>query len=146
MGDGEEGLAPDALLDPNLVDFLIRIEGKLDRILQALAKHDLCDDDPVYNGEGLDISGSGMRLLSEENVEPGKILDARFRIIKYPLVLLQVFGKVVRVRPLESKGEQLYEIAVEFLDLKEDYKEWIISYVFQIQRETIRREKGDVNG
>jgi c-di-GMP-binding flagellar brake protein YcgR len=47
----------------------------------------------------------------------------------------------MRVSPSEKNGHLCYEIAVEFLDLDEDHKEWIISYVFQMQREAIRRKK-----
>jgi c-di-GMP-binding flagellar brake protein YcgR len=68
-------------------------------------------------------------------------LDARFRVLRYPVISLQVFGKVVRVQPTEKAGTKSYEIALEFVDLDKDIKEWIISYVFQKQRETIRSEK-----
>ena len=49
--------------------------------------------------------------------------------------------KVVRISPSEKNGHLRYEISLEFLDLDEDHKEWIISYVFQMQREAIRRKK-----
>jgi len=146
VAEGEGGPSGDSALDPKLVGFLMQIDDKLDRILQMLAKRETCDDLPVYVGEGLDISGSGMRILSEKKVEAGKVLDTRFRISRYPVVLLQVFGKVVRVRSMDRNGTSLNEIALEFLDLDADYKEWIISYVFQIQREAIRNEKRGGNG
>jgi hypothetical protein len=130
-----------ATVDPSLVDFLLQIEDKLDRILKLLEKHGMGSDVSAQVGEGLDISGSGMRLLSEKEVKPGQILDARFRVLRYPVISLQVFGKVVRVQPTEKGGTKLYEIALEFVDLDKDIKEWIISYVFQKQRETIRSEK-----
>lgn len=142
----ERGSLGDTALDSKLAGFLIQIDEKLDCILNLLAKQDMCDDLPVYVGEGLDISGSGMRILSEKKVEPGKVLDTKFRISRYPVVLLQVFGKVVRVQSTDRNGRPLYEIALEFLDLDEDYKEWIISYIFQIQRETIRGDKRGENG
>jgi len=34
---------------------------------------------------------------------------------------------------------------VEFLNLHEDYKEWIITYVFQMQRESIRGKRKSKN-
>lgn len=146
LANVEGGGSSDTALDPKLAGFLIQIDEKLDRILNMLTKQDLCDHLPVYVGEGLDISGSGMRILSEKKVAPGEVLDARFRISRYPVVLLQVYAMVVRVRSTDRNGTPLHEIALEFLDLDEGYKEWIISYVFQIQREAIRCDKRDGNG
>jgi hypothetical protein len=146
IADASEGaLTGDTAPEADLIGFLIQIDEKLDRILNMLTKKDICNDLPVYVGEGLDISGSGMRLLSEENIEPGKVLDTRFQISRYPAVLLQVYGKVVRTRSMDRHGKPGYEIALAFLDLDESYKEWIISYVFQIQREAIRSEKKGEN-
>ena len=138
---GEEDKASlSRLPDSDLIDFLIQIEDKLDLVLKLLAKQDQCGEE-LFVGEGLDIGGGGMRIVCDKEVAPGQILDARFRIFRYPVVTLAVFGKVVRVRPCEKDGRGLYEVALEFLDLDEDYKEWIISYVFQIQREAIRNLK-----
>jgi hypothetical protein len=142
----EEGAAAGTTLDSNLVDFLLQIEAKLARILKLLAKYEMDNDVCVFVGKGLDISGSGMRILSEKEVKPGQVLDARFKVFRYPVMVLQIFGKVVRVRSTERDGRQLYEIAFEFVDLDKDLKEWIISYVFQKQREAIRSEKRSGNG
>ena len=136
----EEGTAVGGPPDRNLIDFLIQIEDKLDRVLKLLAKQGESDDG-YFAGEGVDIGGSGMKILSGRELRPGQIIDARFRIFRYPVVLLQVFGKVVRISPSEKNGHLRYEISLEFLDLDEDHKEWIISYVFQMQREAIRRKK-----
>ena len=84
--------------------------------------------------------------IGGKEVKPGQVLDARFRILRYPVISLQVFGKVVRVRPTEKDGSTWQEIALEFVDLDKDLKEWIISYVFQKQREAIRSEKRRGNG
>ena len=140
------GSADGSVIDSHLVDFLLQIEDKLDRILKLLAKYEKDKGASVLLGESLDISGSGMRILSEEEVRSGQVLDAKFRVFRYPVLTLQVFGKVVRVSPSEKDGRRVYEIALEFIDLDEDIKEWIISYVFQKQREAIRSEKRKGDG
>jgi hypothetical protein len=130
--------------DPNLIDFLIQIEDKLDRVLKLLVSREK-DDENVFVGQGVDIGGGGMRMLCDTAVKPGQILKISFRIFRYPVVSLQVFGKVVRVNPVQEVGKQGYEVAVEFLNLHEDYKEWIITYVFQMQRESIRGKRSSEN-
>jgi hypothetical protein len=130
--------------DPNLIDFLIQIEDKLDRVLKLLASHEK-NDENVFVGQGVDIGGGGMRMLCDTALKPGQIVKISFRIFRYPVVSLQVFGKVVRVNPVQNEGKQGYEVAVEFLSLHEDYKEWIITYVFQRQRESIRSKRTSKN-
>jgi hypothetical protein len=136
----EDRYSPGGGFDPNLVDFLIQIEDKLDRVLKLLGGHEKHDEN-VFVGQGVDIGGGGMRMLCDAAVKPGQILKISFRIFRYPIVSLQVFGKVVRLNPLQKEGKQGYEVAVEFLNLHEDYKEWIITYVFQMQRESIRSKR-----
>jgi hypothetical protein len=141
----EENISAAGGFDPNLIDFLIQIEDKLDRILELLASREKKDEN-VFMGQGVDIGGGGMRMLCDTPVKPGQILKISFRIFRYPVVSLQVFGKVVRVNPVQEEGKQGYEVAVEFLNLHEDYREWIINYVFQIQRESIRGKRKRNNG
>ncbi len=140
----EENIAAAGGVDPNLIDFLIQIEDKLDRVLELLASREKKDEN-VFIGQGVDIGGGGMRMLCDTAVKPGQILKISFRIFRYPVVSLQVFGKVVRVTPVREDGKQGYEVAVEFLNLHEDYREWIISYVFQMQRESIRGKRKSKN-
>jgi len=80
-------------------------------------------------------------MLCEKALRPGQVLDASFRIFRYPVVSLRVFARVVRVNPADRGGKGCQEVALEFLDLDEADKEWIISYVFQIQRESIRNKQ-----
>lgn len=140
----EENIAAAGGVDPNLIDFLIQIEDKLDRALELLASREKKDEN-VFIGQGVDIGGGGMRMLCDTALKRGQILKISFRIFRYPVVSLQVFGKVVRVTPVREDGKQGYEVAVEFLNLREDYRERIISYVFQMQRESIRGKRKSKN-
>ena len=140
----EENIAAGGGFDPNLIDFLIQIDDKLDRVLELLTSREKKDEN-VFMGQGVDIGGGGMRMLCDTAVKRGQMLKISFRIFRYPVVSLQVFGKVVRVNPVQEDGKQGYEVAVEFLNLHEDYREWIITYVFQMQRESIRGKRKSKN-
>jgi len=140
----EENTSPSGGFDSNLIDFLIQIEDKLDRILELLPRGDKKDED-AFIGQGVDIGGGGMRMLCDTPLKRGQILKISFRIFRYPVVSLEVFGKVVRVSPGREDGKQGHEVAVEFLNLHEDYREWIITYVFQMQRESIRGKRSSEN-
>jgi len=129
-----------ASVDQNVVDFLIHLEEKIDHVLELVSKNQ--EDGEMFQvGYGLNISGRGMRICYEKPVDVGRILDVRARMFRFPVVVLRLFGKVLRVKETTVDGRCWYEIALEFLDLDKDAEEWIISYVFQKQREAIRSAK-----
>jgi hypothetical protein len=139
--DGAEDKAKPGGVDPYVVDFLIHLEEKMDHMLTLLSKYEE-GGERLLLGHGLNISGRGMRIRCEQPVETGLILDVRARMFRFPVVILRLFGKVLRVKEVKAEGESSYELALEFLDLDKDAEEWIISYVFQKQREAIRSSKG----
>jgi hypothetical protein len=137
---GEERGRPGAVTDQNVVDFLIHLEEKIDHLLALVARHQK-DGEPFQIGHGLNISGRGMRICCDEPVEVGRILDVRARMFRFPVVILRLFAKVLRVEEATVDGQHCFKMALEFLDLDKDAEEWIISYVFQKQREAIRSAK-----
>ena len=114
----------------------------MDRILDLLVKQDHSDPE-VFIGQGLDISGSGMSIFCEKKLVAGDCLDLEFRVFRYPAVSLKVYAKVARVQEMIQEGKTGFRMALEFLDLEESEKEWIISYVFQVQRESIRKKRNN---
>ena len=137
---GEDKPKVGVTVDPRVVDFLIHLEDKMDHMLALMAQREE-GAGSFLEGQGLNISGKGMRICCEKPIEEGRILDVRARMFRFPVVILKLFGKVLRVKQINQNGEAKYEIALEFLDLDKDAEEWIISYVFQKQRKAIRSGK-----
>ena len=133
----------------NLIDFLIHIDDKLDRLLELVSKvsgleASTCKDDKdgaFFVGRGSDISGAGMSVICDKALKPGQILKASFMISRFPVIPLVLFGEVLRVAPVEEDGKQRYQVVVRFIDLDEEDREKIIAYTFQVQRDAIRKEK-----
>lgn len=134
----------------NLIDFLIHIDDKLDRVLKLLSKfHGLealaCKDDKggedLFVGQGSVISGTGMSVICDRALESGQILKASFMISRFPVIPLVLFGRVVRVTPVQEDGRQRYQVVIRFIGLDEEDREKIIAYTFQVQRDTIRKKK-----
>jgi hypothetical protein len=134
LGESNEGNAS-ALL----IDFLLNIDEKLDEIISIVSKRKDNKGLPK-NGTCSDISGSGMSIITDESVACGDIIHAKFILARLPLVYIDVFAEIKRVKALEDKKD-FYKIGVEFLDLDTHVKEKIISCVFQKQRENIRNSK-----
>lgn len=78
------------------------------------------------------ISGGGIKLVTEENFSVGDILylkiDLRESLNK---ITIEATGKVVWIR----KREEMYEMGISFLDILEQHRRKIINYVFKKQRE-----------
>lgn len=140
----------DGTFHSNLIDFLIHIDDKLDRVLKLLSKSygleaSACKDDKggedLFVGQGSDISGTGMSVICDRALEPGQILKASFMISRFPVIPLVLFGRVVRVIPVQEDGKQRYQVVMRFIDLDEEDREKIIAYTFQVQRDAIRKRK-----
>ncbi len=126
--------------DPHFIDFLFRIDDKLDRILELLLT-DENDKEKIRKGRTLNISGAGMSIVYEEPLRIGDILNTNFLVSKVPPVWLDMYGEVVRVVPTLDGEETTCEIALKFVDLHKDDREKIIFYTFQQQRGAIRSTK-----
>ncbi|NVL89815.1 MAG: PilZ domain-containing protein [Desulfobacterales bacterium] len=139
-----------------MVDFLIDIDHKLDRMLRLMSRLSGLEspaysddkgkgDEVFFAGQGLDISGAGMGIICDKALEEGQIIKANFMIPRFPVIPLVVFGEVVRVAPVQEGGRQRFNVFLGFIDLDEEDREKIISYTFQVQRDTIRKEKKNNN-
>jgi len=130
-------------VDASLVNFFFQIDEKLDQILKHLSQNQANQTLP-YQGVGLDISGSGMKIEIDRPVETGKIMHAKILLSKFPFVFIDVFGEILWVEPVEEGARALYYLGIKFFDLSPDHRERIISSVFQREREAIRnKRKGD---
>lgn len=84
----------------------------------------------------VDISGGGMKLLSNYNYKKDDRLLLTFTINDLELNLL---GEVVRVSKINS-GNFNYEIGLKFIGIESFQRDAIIKYIFEQQREL--RKKG----
>ena len=126
--------------EPYLSGLLLRIDEKLDRILDIVSEGE-DREEKTEKGKALDISGTGMTLLSEKEYQVGDILKTDFRVPGTPPVWLELYGEIVRVLPVSRGEEKACEIALSFIDLRGEDREKIVYYAFQRQRETIRSMK-----
>jgi c-di-GMP-binding flagellar brake protein YcgR len=125
----------------SLINHLVQIDQKLDQILDLLSKDKTVNG--MYNqGVGLNISGSGMKIMVDSSLEHGRIIHTKFYLSKSPLIYMDIFGEVVHVMQVDNKdGETHYNLGIKFLDLSINDRERIISSVFQRQRGSIRKIK-----
>jgi len=86
----------------------------------------------------VNISGAGLRFRSSQPFRPGQILALALLLPLEVPVLVRALGRVVRTHPARG-GVQ--EVAVEFTQIREEDRERLVRYVFELEREALRRRR-----
>jgi len=124
----------------DLAEFLIQINEKIDRITDFLGI-DQTDEDSLQVIRTLNISGSGISMVTTRPLEIGQLFDISLSIPDFPLGAFRAQGEVMRSSQLKGNESHLYEAGIRFLDLNEEQRERLISFTFRHQRRTIRQRK-----
>ncbi len=125
-------------LNQVFLGLLVSINEKLENLLKIMAKSgnkkcSLHCKEPAF----INISGAGIRLITEEFMEPGTKLRIIFLLPIFPTFEIKALGEVVWTKPKENK----YEVGINFLEIHEDDREALIYYIFRRQRKLIREGK-----
>jgi hypothetical protein len=135
--DDETGES-DKLLPPRLWRILADIDSKLNMLL----------DRQTIESEGLhkaqsrrvSLSARGINLAVPERYAVDDLLELKILLAMHPATAVMVYGHVVRVQQLET-GE--YDTGIVFKELESDVKDMLAQYMFNRQREIIRRQIQD---
>ena len=90
----------------------------------------------------VNLSGSGMKFKTCDNLKPGDFLDMKMVIPMSSGIVIEFIAEVVRGvktsdNSINEKSDEK-EIAVKFVAINEDDREMIIRYTFKRQRELLR--------
>jgi hypothetical protein len=124
------------LEDTALSESIRTINSKLDAILNILMFHDK-DFYCLKTGQ-VNISGSGLSFDSKEQCELGQLMELKLVFPETPEVMLCVYGEVMKCERNES-GD--FQISVRFTVIDEEIRDKIIKYVFDKQREILRKSR-----
>ena len=84
----------------------------------------------------MDISGGGVRILLDRNIEKGSLLECKLKINDEDLLLK---GEVVRSQLIQQYPITKYEIGISFVDITEYQRDQIIGFIFEEQRKLRRK-------
>lgn len=91
---------------------------------------------PLKRSVIVDISGGGLRFMSEQRYEPGSLVYCSYYLLKSgQKKKYEIVGKVLAARPLENKPGT-YEHRVEYYNLDVNVREEIIKYIFEEERKS----------
>lgn len=96
---------------------------------------------PIKRSVIVDISGGGLRFVSEQRYEPDSLIYCSYSLLqgktkkKYEIV-----GKVLTVTELSNR-RGTYEHRVQYVDLDKEVREEIIRFIFEEERKNRKKER-----
>lgn len=82
-----------------------------------------------------DISGGGVCLITHTKLKSGTMLEANLKMGR----IIRFMGVVARSIEVREKGKIMYETGIEFKLIENRDRERIISYVFEAQRDRLKK-------
>lgn len=97
---------------------------------------------PLKRSIVVDISGGGLRFVSDYKYEKGSSILCKYRlIVKGVLREYEIVSEILDVRELENKKGS-YEHRVRYVNLDSKDREDIIQFIFDEERRKRQRERG----
>ncbi len=89
---------------------------------------------PLKQSVIVDISGGGLRFLSNHQYVPGSLIYINYSlVIKEKVKNYNVVGKVLAIKPSENR-KGVFEHRVQYVNMGTDDREEIIKYIFEEER------------
>ena len=89
---------------------------------------------PLKQSVIVDISGGGLRFLSNHQYGPGSLIYINYCLmIKEKVKEYNLVGKVLAIKPSENR-KGVYEHRVQYINMGTDDREEIIRYIFEEER------------
>jgi len=82
-----------------------------------------------------DISGGGICMFTDVRLDKSSYIEAFIELDKE----IRFIGEVVRSHVLRDRGRLLYETGVKYKKIENRDREKIISYIYEIQRDRLKR-------
>ncbi len=96
---------------------------------------------PLKRSVIADISGGGLRFLSNQKYEPESLLYCSYHLVLNNVrKLYEVVGKVLSAREVENRPG-VYEHRVQYINMEEEKREEIIKFIFQEERKNMKKDR-----
>ena len=133
-----------ARMDPQLLAWFDRIEGKLDRILEHLGMPDAARFSAM-DVQDVSLSGSGILFTAKDRLIDDSTALVEFQLPGPPARPVRCLARVVRSMPLED-AEGQFATAVRFDVISEDDRDEIIRHVVEVERNQLRARAAGARG
>jgi hypothetical protein len=129
---------PPPVEDERLDHWLNMLNAKLDYLISHIAPID--DGNTSMAFEPLNISGSGMRMMTKEKFNVSDIVAVRIILQAYPAKILNLYGEVVRVKAIPDL-HGIYTVGIKFVGISEELRHEIVKFDFFEHRAKLMTRK-----
>ncbi len=96
---------------------------------------------PLKRSVIVDISGGGLRFISEQKYEEGSLIYCSYHLlVNGTRKLYELVSKVLEVKTVENR-KGVYEHRVQYVNISEGIREQIIRYIFQEERKNMKKDR-----
>lgn len=96
---------------------------------------------PLKRSVIVDISGGGLRFISEQKYEEGSLIYCSYHLlVNGTRKLYELVSKVLEVKPVENR-KGVFEHRVQYVNISEGMREQIIRYIFQEERKNMKKDR-----
>ncbi len=128
----------------DLEQYLYRLDAKLNYVI-ALLSDKIARKEYGHKGIVVDVSESGLRFMSPVVLPEESFVEIGVVLPNQPLRTMDFLGEVIWVdQNLPASGPPRILIGVKFIDILPGDQDIIVRYIFQKQREDIRRTREGV--
>jgi len=120
-------------ISPTLWKMLVRLDRKLDRVLEKIPV-DLLNT----KAQPVNLSSNGMKIKVKKRLGLDESVRIKMLLPTLPVKELDVVGQVVRIEALPGGN---FEVALHFLELDDNVRDEIILYTINQQRKTIAAQR-----
>jgi len=105
---------------------IVRINGGVDLSDEALKRGDF-QRVPTVGGMGLNLSGTGVLIISSDDFAKDDYIEIDDRIFGKQM---NIFGRVIRAGSTNFDNKNICEFAVHFINMKESDYEFLVRSIF----------------
>jgi hypothetical protein len=125
--------------DPEIAEYLKLMQSKISLLAQAVMRQG--NDFTDSNMRNANISASGLAFESNTKIKEGEYLEIKL-LLTSCLAVIVIYGKVVYCKE-DNLGDisMLYQVGIDYVNLKEQDREVLIKHVIKRQMQQIREQK-----
>lgn len=117
------------------------LEAEEIQAIESKSPYSLVPGLPLKRSVIVDISGGGLRFVSDQKYESGSLIYCSYHLLMNgQRKLYEIVGKVLEAKPVENR-KGMYEHRVQYVNIEEGVREQIIRYIFQEERKNMKKDR-----
>lgn len=136
----KESISSDDKEKNQVLSYLVMIDKKLDMLIDFLYKP---KKDDLFHSSYMEVevSGNGMKFLSDLEIHGGDYIEIRIVIPRFPYPKITALAQVLKGEESYVNETKYCEAIVRFIVINEEDRDLLINYIFVKDRERLRLKK-----